>query len=111
MKSSRVISSSCVAASRARMEKPLWAPGAVYWSPINSKSVLQFRFTLIVLALAGSWTAVSKQSKPQPTSRGQFTTRMKVYAAHGKRIRIVAGTKRTLVNLTDDISGCLELYD
>jgi len=66
---------------------------------------------LIFLALACSWTAVSKQSKPQPTSRGQFTTRMKVYAAHGKRIRIVAGTKRTLVNLTDDISGCLELYD
>jgi hypothetical protein len=43
--------------------------------------------------------------------RQQNTTAIKVYPARGKRIRIVAGTELTLINLTDDVSGCLELFD
>jgi hypothetical protein len=51
------------------------------------------------------------QHAPPPKSRGRSTAAIKVYPARGKRIRIVAGTERALVNLTDDISGCLELFD
>jgi hypothetical protein len=51
------------------------------------------------------------QQAPPPKSRGQSAAAIKVYPAHGKRIRIVAGTERTLVNLTGDISGCLDLFD
>ncbi len=65
----------------------------------------------IFLALICGQMAQGEQAKPQPKSRGQNTAAIKVYPALGKRIRIVAGTKRTLVDLTDDISGCLELFD
>lgn len=51
------------------------------------------------------------QQAPPPKPRGQNTAAIKVYPARGKRIRIVAGTERTLVDLTDDVSGCLELFD
>jgi hypothetical protein len=66
--------------------------------------------TSIFLALICGQMAQGQQTAP-PNPRGQNTTAIKVYPARGKRIRIVAGTERTLVNLTDDISGCLELFD
>jgi hypothetical protein len=66
--------------------------------------------TSIFLALICGQMAGGQQAPP-PKSRGQNTAAIKVYPAHGKRIRIVAGTERTLVNLDDDISGCLDLFD
>jgi len=66
--------------------------------------------TSIFLALICGQMAQGQQTAP-PKPRGQNTTAIKVYPARGKRIRIVAGTERTLVNLTDDVSGCLELFD
>jgi len=66
--------------------------------------------TSIFLALICGQMAQGQQTAP-PKPRGQNTTAIRVYPARGKRIRIVAGTERTLVNLTDDISGCLELFD
>lgn len=85
------------------MEKPPWGPRGVSWSPTVSNEVRAMRrriVTLIFLALICG----------QP-AWGQNTAAIKVYPARGKRIRIVAGTERTLVNLTDDVSGCLELFD
>jgi hypothetical protein len=67
--------------------------------------------TSIFLALICGQMAQGKQAKPLSKSRGQNATAIKVYPARGKRIRIVAGAKRTLVTLTDDISGCLELFE
>jgi len=67
--------------------------------------------TSIFLALICGRMTHGKQSKPPPESRGQNAAAIKVYAARGMRIRIVAGTKRTLVDLTDDVSGCLDLFD
>jgi hypothetical protein len=66
--------------------------------------------TSIFLALICGQMAQGQQTAP-PKPRGQSAAAIKVYHAHGKRIRIVAGTERTLVNLTDDISGCLDLFD
>jgi hypothetical protein len=66
--------------------------------------------TSIFLALIWGQPAWGRQA-PAPKPRGQNTAAIKVYPARGKRIRIVAGTERTLVNLTDDVSGCLELFD
>jgi hypothetical protein len=66
--------------------------------------------TPIFLALICSQMAPGQQAPP-PKSRGQSAAAIKVYPARGKRIRIVAGARRTLVDLTDDISGCLELFD
>jgi hypothetical protein len=65
----------------------------------------------IFLALICGQMAHGEQAKPLPKSSGQNTAAIKVYPARGKRIRIVAGTKLTLVDLKDDISGCLELVD
>jgi hypothetical protein len=67
--------------------------------------------TSIFMALICAQMAQGKQSKPLPELRGQNASVIKVYAARGMRIRIVAGTKRTLVDLTDDVSGCLDLFD
>src|SRR5262245_9089231 len=108
------ISSSCGAASRARMEKPPWGPRGVFWSPIDSKEVRAMRrhiITSIFLALICGQMANGEQSKPAQKSRGPNTAAIKVYPARGMRIRIVAGTIRTLVDLTDDVSGCLDLFD
>jgi len=58
-----------------------------------------------------SQMAQGKQTKPLPKPSGQNTTAIKVYPARGKRIRVVVGTERALVDLTDDASGCLELFD
>ena len=66
--------------------------------------------TSIFLALICGSMAWGQQAPP-PKPRGQNTAAIKVYPARGKRISIVAGTERTLINLTDDISGCLELFD
>jgi hypothetical protein len=66
--------------------------------------------TSIFLALICGQMAGGQQAPP-PKSHGQNTAAIKVYAARGKRIRIVAGTKRTLVDLTGDVSGCLDLFD
>jgi hypothetical protein len=55
--------------------------------------------------------AHGKQARPAQNSRGQNATAIKVYSARGMRIRIVAGTERTLADLTDDVSGCLDLFD
>jgi hypothetical protein len=67
--------------------------------------------TSIFLALICAQMAQGKQAKPAQNSREPNTAAIKVYAARGMRIRIVAGTKRTLVDLTDDVSGCLDLFD
>jgi|SRR5215470_4313353 len=67
--------------------------------------------TSIFLSLICSQIAQGKQAKPLPKSPGQNTAAIKVYPARGMQIRIVAGTKRTLVNLKDDISGFLDMYD
>jgi hypothetical protein len=66
--------------------------------------------TSIFLGLICGQMAQGQQTAPSKP-RGQNTTAITVYPARGKRIRIVAGTERTLVNLTDDVSGCLELFD
>jgi hypothetical protein len=79
----------------------------VFWSPINSN----YMITSIFLVLIGSLVAQGAQARPQPITRGQNTTAVKVYPARGMRIRIVAGKERTLIDLTDDISGCLDLFD
>src|SRR5262249_38153033 len=100
-------------ASRARMEKPPWGPRGVSWLPTVSNEVRAMRkpiITSIFLALICGQTARGQQAPP-PKSRRQDTAAAKVYPASGKRIRIVAGTKRTLVDLTDDVQGCLKLYD
>jgi hypothetical protein len=67
--------------------------------------------TSIFLALICAQMAQGKQAKPAQNSGEPNTAAIKVYAARGMRIRIVAGTKRTLVDLTDDVSGCLDLFD
>jgi hypothetical protein len=67
--------------------------------------------TSILLALIGSLVAHVEQAKPQPKSLGQNMTAIKVYPARGKRIRMVAGKERTLIDLTTDVSGCLDLFD
>jgi len=67
--------------------------------------------TSIFLALICGQMAYGKQSKPPLESRGQNASVIKVYSARGMRIRIVGGTKRTLIDLTDDVSGCLDLFD
>jgi len=67
--------------------------------------------TSIFLTLICRQMAPGKQTKPLPKPSGQNTTAIKVYPARGKQIRVVAGTGRTLVNLTEEISGCLELFD
>jgi hypothetical protein len=95
------------------MEKPPWGPRGVSWSPTVSNEVRAMRrhiITSIFLGLICGQMAQGQQTAPSK-SRGQNTTAIKVYPARGKRIRIVAGTERTLVNLTDDVSGCLELFD
>jgi len=66
--------------------------------------------TSIFLALICGQPAWGQQAPPTKPPR-QNTAAIKVYPARGKRIRIVAGTERTLVTLTDDVSGCLELFD
>jgi len=95
------------------MEKPPWGPKGVSWSPTVSNEVKAMRrhiITSIFLALICGQPAWGRQAPP-PKPPGQNTAAIKVYPARGKRIRIVAGTERTLVNLTDDVSGCLELFD
>ncbi len=67
--------------------------------------------TSISLVLVFSLIAHGKQAKPQPVERSQNSTAIKVYQAGGKRIRIVAGKERILVDLKDDIQGCLDLFD
>src|SRR5262245_47987198 len=67
--------------------------------------------TSIFLALICSQVAQGKQTKPTPKSSGQNAAAIKVYPAGAKRIRIVAGKERTLIDLKDDISGCLKVYD
>jgi hypothetical protein len=67
--------------------------------------------TSIFLALICGQMAQGKQANPAQNSRGPNTAAIKVYAVRGMRIRIVAGAKRTLVDLTDDVSGCLDLFD
>ena len=67
--------------------------------------------TSIFLALICAQMAQGKQARPAQNSRGQNATAIKVYSARGMRIRIVAGAERTLVDLTDDVSGCLDLFD
>lgn len=96
------------------MEKPLWARRDVSWLPIVSneeRALRRYIITSIFMASICSRIAQGKQSKPVPNLRRQSAAAIKVYPARGKRIRIVAGAKRTLVDLTDDISGCLELFD
>src|SRR5262245_19584632 len=95
------------------MEKPPWGPRGVSWSPTVSNEVRAMRkpiITSIFLELICGQTARAQQAPP-PKSRGQNTAAVKVYTDSGKRIRVVAGTKRTLVDLTDDVAGCLKLYD
>jgi hypothetical protein len=85
----------------------------VSWSPTVSNDVRAMRkpiITSIFLALICGQTARGQQAPP-PKSHGQNTAAVKVYPASGKRIRIVDGTKRTPVDLTDDVEGCLKLYD
>jgi hypothetical protein len=65
--------------------------------------------SIFLASICGQMAWGQQPTPPKP--RGQITTAIKVYPALGKRIRIVAGTERTLVNLTDDVSGCLELFD
>jgi hypothetical protein len=67
--------------------------------------------TSIFLALICVQMAQGKQARPTQNSRGPNTAVIKVYSARGMRIRIVAGAERTLVDLTDDVSGCLDLFD
>jgi hypothetical protein len=67
--------------------------------------------TSIFLVLICAQMAQGKQAKPAQNSREPNTAAIKVYAARGMRIRIVAGAERTLVDLTDDVSGCLDLFD
>jgi hypothetical protein len=65
----------------------------------------------IFLAFICGQAPQGAQAKPQLKSRGQNTAAIKVYPYRGKQIRIAAGTEQTLVDLTDDISGCLDLFD
>jgi len=65
----------------------------------------------IILVLICSPIARGAQAKPQPITRSQNTIAIKVYQARGKRIRLVAGKERTLIDLTDDVSGCLDVFD
>jgi hypothetical protein len=67
--------------------------------------------TSISLALICSQMAQGIHAKTVPAPHRQNTSAIKVYPASGKRIRIVAGANRTLVDLTDDVQGCLELFD
>jgi hypothetical protein len=67
--------------------------------------------TSIFLALICSQMAQGKQAKSIQNSRGSNSAAIKVSPDRGKRIRIVAGTRRTLVDLTNDVAGCLKLYD
>jgi hypothetical protein len=95
------------------MEKPPWGPRGVSWSPTVSNEVRDMRrhiITSIFLALICGQMAWGQHALP-PKSRGQSTAAIKVYPALGKRIRIVAGTERTSVDLTNDVSGCLYLFD
>jgi len=68
--------------------------------------------TIIFLlsALTCSQVALSQQTKPLPKPRGSNKAAIKVYPARGKRIKIVSGTKQILIDLTKDISGCLDLF-
>ncbi len=96
------------------MEKPLWAQRDVFWSLIVSNEVIAMQrhiITSIFLALIFSPVAQGKQTKPAPKPRAQNTASIKVYPARGKRIRIVAGTQRILVDLTKEVSGCLDIVD
>lgn len=70
----------------------------------------RYIITSIFVALICSQIAQGRQAT-LPSSIRQNAATIKVYSVRGKQIRIVAGTKRTLVDLTDDISGCLELFD
>jgi hypothetical protein len=70
----------------------------------------QYIITSIFVALICGHMARGQEASP-PKSRWQSAAAIKVYPARGKQIRIVAGTERTLVDLTDDISGCLDLFD
>src|SRR5262245_41170993 len=102
------------------MEKPLWARRDVSWSPTIYRGPLatdnqegdmhRHIITPISLALICSQMAHGNQAPP-PKSRGQSAADIKVYPASGKQIRIVAGARRALVQLTHDVSGCLELFD
>lgn len=95
------------------MEKPPWARRDVFWLPTVSNKVSDMQrhiITSIFLALICGQIALGQQAPP-PKSRGQSAAAIKVYPARGKQIRIVAGTEWTLINLTDDISGCLDLFD
>jgi len=94
---------------RAYPNDPEFAAATRYGSLIASGA--HTTALLLGLVLICSQMAQGKQAKPSSKSRGQNTVAIKVYPARGKQIRIVAGTKRTLANLTDDISGCLELFD
>jgi hypothetical protein len=64
----------------------------------------------IFLALICGQTAQGQQAPP-PKSRGLSAAAIKVSPARGKRIRIVAGAEQAYINLTDDVSGCLDLFD
>jgi hypothetical protein len=96
------------------MEKPPWGPRGASWSPTVSNEVMAMQrhiITSIFLALICARMAQGKQARPAQNSRGQNATAIKVYSARGMRIRIVAGAERTLVDSTDDVSGCLDLFD
>src|SRR5262245_56621499 len=93
------------------MEKRHWAPRDAFWSPANSDNASSDMITSIFLVLICSAIAHREQAKPQPITRGQNTTVIKVYPARGKRIRVVAGAERTLIDLKGEISGCLQVYD
>src|SRR5262249_13530303 len=71
----------------------------------------RYIITSIFLTLICSQTAQAKQTKPLLKSNAPNPVVIKVYPARGKRIRIVAGAVRTIVDLTEDVSGCLALFD
>jgi hypothetical protein len=65
----------------------------------------------IFLTLICPRIARGKQAKSPPPSRGQNAAVIKVVPGRGKQIRIVVGTQRALVDLKDEVSGCLALFD
>ena len=72
------------------------------------------RFTNIAsifLILICPWTAQGRQAKSQPTSRAQNAAAIKVFPARGKQIRVVVGTQRALLDLKEEVAGCLDLFD
>ncbi len=63
-------------------------------------------FTLLAIFQA----APAKQGKPASTPKGKMAP-IKLSAGVGKQLRVVSGTNRAIINLTEDIAGCLTLFD